>query len=206
MTKRPHGETQAHKACDSEWNETEDQSIATETDSTGSAETGVDQKSDKKGKKSDKTAHEERLNSEISEMKDRYVRLLAEYENFRKRSQKEREALYADAVAEVTKEWLPVIDNVERAICFSDPNSEDTAVKVAEGVQMIHRQITEVLAKFGVTEIDCTEGGCFDPNIHEAVMHVEDEGFGEQCVAQVFQKGYRTKDRVIRYSVVKVAN
>lgn len=206
MTKRPHGETQAHKACDSEGNETEDQSIATETDSTGSAETGVDQKSDRKGKKSDKTAHEERLNSEISEMKDRYVRLFAEYENFRKRSQKEREALYADAVAEVTKEWLPVIDNVERAMCFSDPNSEDTAVKVAEGVQMIHRQITEVLAKFGVTEIDCTEGGCFDPNIHEAVMHVEDEGFGEQCVAQVFQKGYRTKDRVIRYSVVKVAN
>ena len=161
---------------------------------------------DKKAKKSEKTAHEEQLKSENAELKDRYVRLLAEYDNYRKRTQKERDSLYSDAVAEVTREWLPVMDNVERAICFSTGDTSEAAQNVADGVKLIHRQIQEVFAKLGIEEIDCSEGGCFDPNLHEAVLHVEDSGLSEQCIAQVFQKGYRTSDRIIRHSVVKVAN
>ncbi len=202
MTKRPHGEAQENinKAS-------QDPSAEPKADSSEAANSpegsGGTAKGDKKGRKPE---HEDKTNAEISELKDRYLRLLAEYDNFRKRTQKERESLYADAVAEIAKEWLPVIDNVERAMCFQIEDSQETAQKVAEGVRMIHRQIQEVFAKFGIREIDCAEGVCFDPNLHEAVLHVEDGELGEQCIAQVFQKGYRTADRVLRYSVVKVAN
>lgn len=151
-------------------------------------------------------SQEDTLLSELADMKERYIRLLAEYENFRKRSQKEKESLYADAIADVSRQWLPVVDNIERALCFSKNISEDSAEKIAEGVELIFRQVLEVFEKIGIVEIACEEGGCFDPEVHEAVMHVEDDTFGEQCVAQVFQKGYRAGERVIRHSVVKVAN
>lgn len=148
----------------------------------------------------------DKANAEISELKDRYLRLLAEYENYRKRSQKEREALYLDAIAEVAKEWLPVIDNIERTQCFSKEISDTTAEKISEGIDLISRQVADVMGKLGIKEIDCEEGGCFDPELHEAVLHINDETLGEQCVSQVFLKGYRAGDRIIRHSVVKVAN
>jgi molecular chaperone GrpE len=198
MTKRKHGEAEDNIANASEEPKTDNNEA-----SAGPEESNAAPKGDKKARK---PGNEEQLNAEISELKDRYLRLLAEYDNFRKRTQKERESLYADAVAEIAKEWLPVIDNVERAMCFPIDDSQETAQKVAEGVKMIHRQIQEVFAKFGITEIDCAEGTCFDPNLHEAVLHIEDGELGDQCIAQVFQKGYRTADRVLRYSVVKVAN
>jgi len=144
--------------------------------------------------------------AEIQELKDRYIRLLAEYENYRKRSQKEREALYLDAIADVAKEWLPVIDNIERAQCFSKEISDTSVEKVTEGIDLISRQVQDVMGKLGIKEIACEEGGCFDPELHEAVLHINDESLGEQCVSQVFLKGYRAGDRIIRHTVVKVAN
>ncbi len=143
---------------------------------------------------------------ENQELKDRYLRLLAEYENYRKRSQKEKEALYSEALAEIAKEWLPVIDNIERAQCFSKDMSETSVEKVTEGIDLISRQVQEVMGKLGIKEVVCEEGGCFDPELHEAVLHIEDESLGDQCVSQIFLKGYRAGDKIIRHTVVKVAN
>ena len=140
--------------------------------------------------------------AELSDMKDRYMRLLAEYDNFRKRTVKERDSLYSDAVIEVAKEWLPVIDNVERAITYAADNDQ----KISEGMEKILKQAQEVLAKLGIEEILCERGTCFDPNYHAAVAHIEDDDLGEQAVSQVFLKGYRIGERVIRHSLVQTAN
>ena len=144
--------------------------------------------------------------SELAEMKDRYMRLLAEYDNFRRRTQKEKENIYSDAVAEVVKEWLPLVDDIERAVASSENMDADSVEKVAEGIRLIGKQVGNVLGKLGVEEIESTAGTEFDPNLHEAVMHIEDDSLGEQQIAQVFQKGYSCKGRVIRHSVVQVAN
>jgi molecular chaperone GrpE len=134
------------------------------------------------------------------------MRLLAEYDNFRRRTQKEKEEIYSAAVAEVVKEWLPLVDDIERAVASSENMDESSVEKVAEGIKLIGKQAGNVLGKLGVEEIEGKEGESFDPNLHEAVMHVEDEAFGEQQIAQVFQKGYTCKGKVIRHTVVKVAN
>ena len=144
--------------------------------------------------------------AELAELKDRYMRLLAEYDNFRRRTQKEKEEIYSAAVAEVVKEWLPLVDDIERAVASSENMDESSVEKVAEGIRLIGKQAGNVLGKLGVEEIEGKEGEAFDPNLHEAVMHVEDEAFGEQQIAQVFQKGYTCKGKVIRHTVVKVAN
>ncbi len=144
--------------------------------------------------------------AELAELKDRYMRLLAEYDNFRRRTQKEKEEIYSAAVAEVVKEWLPLVDDIERAVASSENMDESSVEKVAEGIKLIGKQAGNVLGKLGVEEIEGKEGEAFDPNLHEAVMHVEDEAFGEQQIAQVFQKGYTCKGKVIRHTVVKVAN
>ena len=144
--------------------------------------------------------------AELAELKDRYMRLLAEYDNFIRRTQKEKEEIYSAAVAEVVKEWLPLVDDIERAVASSENMDESSVEKVAEGIKLIGKQAGNVLGKLGVEEIEGKEGEAFDPNLHEAVMHVEDEAFGEQQIAQVFQKGYTCKGKVIRHTVVKVAN
>ncbi|MEE3351580.1 MAG: nucleotide exchange factor GrpE [Saccharofermentanaceae bacterium] len=151
-------------------------------------------------------ASEEDKDAELADLKDRYMRLLAEYDNFRKRTQKEKEEIYAASVAEVVKEWLPLVDDIERAVASSENMDETSVEKVAEGIKLIGKQAGSVLGKLGVEEISGKEGEAFDPNLHEAVMHVEDENFGEQQIAQVFQKGYTCKGKVIRHTVVKVAN
>ena len=144
--------------------------------------------------------------AELAELKDRYMRLLAEYDNYRRRTQQEKEEIYSAAVAEVVKEWLPLVDDIERAVASSENMDESSVEKVAEGIRLIGKQAGNVLGKLGVEEIEGKEGEAFDPNLHEAVMHVEDEAFGEQQIAQVFQKGYTCKGKVIRHTVVKVAN
>ena len=151
-------------------------------------------------------ASEEDKDAELADLKDRYMRLLAEYDNFRRRTQKEKEEIYAASVAEVVKEWLPLVDDIERAVASTENMDESSVEKVAEGIKLIGKQAGSVLGKLGVEEIDGKEGESFDPNLHEAVMHVEDENFGEQQIAQVFQKGYTCKGKVIRHTVVKVAN
>ena len=148
----------------------------------------------------------------IKELEDRYVRLFAEYDNFRKRTAKEKEDLYSSAVVEVTKQWLSVLDNIDRAldaartVAAEDGEVDETEDKMLQGLELIKKQAQDVLAKINVTEIECERGTAFDPNLHEAVMHTEDDSLGENEVAQVFQKGYILKDRVVRHAVVQVAN
>ncbi len=134
-----------------------------------------------------------------AEAEDKYLRLAAEYENFRKRSKAEREAIYSDAAADAIKELLPVFDNLERATQYTAPD------KVAEGVAMILKGLPDVFAKMKITVFG-KAGEQFDPNIHNAVMHIEDESFGENEIVDVFQQGYMLGDKVVRYAMVRVAN
>ena len=140
------------------------------------------------------------------ELEKRYMSLYAEYDNYRKRTQKEKDNLYADAVADVTTEFLTVLDNIERAVANARGADENSIDKVIEGIELLGRQAGDVLAKIGVEEIKTERGEKFDPNIHEAVMHVEDDDLGEQEIAMVFSKGYSYKGKVIRHVVVQVAN
>ncbi|MBR5180716.1 MAG: nucleotide exchange factor GrpE [Clostridiales bacterium] len=140
------------------------------------------------------------------ELEKRYMSLYAEYDNYRKRTQKEKENLYSDAVADVTKEFLTVLDNIDRAVENAKNADENSIDKVIEGVELLGKQAGSVLTKIGVEEIKTERGEKFDPNLHEAVMHVEDEELGEQEIAMVFTKGYMYKGKVIRHVVVQVAN
>ena len=142
---------------------------------------------------------------ELQETSQKYLRLAAEYDNFRKRTQKEKEALYADSIITVVKEWLPVLDNLDRAAHLVEQTQSPDAIKIAEGLAMVRKQACDVMDKLGVSEIDCLNAE-FDPNLHDAVMHVEDDSFGPSTVVEVLQKGYQLGESVIRYSIVKVAN
>ena len=136
----------------------------------------------------------------LAAMNDKYLRLCAEYDNFRKRSQKEKDALYDDIKANTLKAFLPVYDNLVRALVQS---TEDEAYK--KGVEMIMAQFRTTMEKLGVTEMDCL-GQKFDPAFHNAVMHVDDEEKGENEIVEVFQQGFMLGDKVIRFAMVKVAN
>lgn len=141
----------------------------------------------------------EALEKALAEEKDSHLRLAAEYENFRRRSAKEKEGIYGDAVADAVKEILPLLDNLARAAQFTE------ADKVAEGLAMLSKMSDEMLSRLGVTPFGA-KGEQFDPNIHNAVMHAEDEAFGENEITDVFQTGYRRGDKIIRFAMVKVAN
>ena len=138
--------------------------------------------------------------AEYAALNDRYLRLCAEYDNFRKRSQKEKDNLYADIKAETLKQFLPVYDNLVRAL---DQSTEDEAYR--RGVEMIMTQFNTTMEKLGVTEIESL-GQKFDPAFHNAVMHVEDAEKGENEIVEVFQKGFLMGDKVISFAMVKVAN
>ncbi|WP_454941671.1 nucleotide exchange factor GrpE [Evtepia sp.] len=142
----------------------------------------------------------EQLQQTIREKDDQYLRLLAEYDNYRKRSQKEKENAWTTARADTIKELLPVYDNLERAL-----KQETCDEAYAKGVEMTMNQLKSVLEKLGVEEIPA-QGQPFDPNFHNAVMHMEDEAFGENMVAEVFQAGFKLGEKVIRHALVKVAN
>ena len=132
--------------------------------------------------------------------KDQFLRLAAEYDNYRKRTAKEKESLWTDAKADTVQAFLPVYDNLERAL---KPDTADEAFK--KGVEMTMNQLKEVFARLGVTEIEA-QGQPFDPNLHNAVMHIEDENLGENTIAQVFQAGFMLGEKVIRFAMVQVAN
>ena len=138
-------------------------------------------------------------NAKADETNEKYLRMLAEYDNFRKRSAKEREGVYADAYADALTAILPVIDNLERAAGCDD------AEGLKKGLELTLKGFVETLDKMGVHEIEAI-GKPFDPNLHNAVMHVEDEAYGENEIVEVLMKGYQKGDKVIRYSMVKVAN
>ena len=131
---------------------------------------------------------------------NKFLRLAAEYDNYRKRTAKEKESIWADAKASVVASFLPVYDNLERAL---KQDTADEAYK--KGVEMTMTQLKDVLSKLGVTEIDAA-GQPFDPKLHNAVMHVEDENLRENTVAEVFQAGFQLGEKVIRFAMVKVAN
>ena len=136
----------------------------------------------------------------LAALNDKYLRICAEYDNFRKRSQKEKEALYKDVKADTLKSFLPVYDNLLRAL--AQP-TEDAAY--AKGVEMIMAQFNTTMEKLGVEKIESL-GQSFDPAFHNAVMHVDDETKGENEIVEVFQEGFKMGDKVIRFAMVKVAN
>ncbi len=155
--------------------------------------------SPKKDKKKDLAAELEALRAELKEKDDKYLRMAAEYDNFRRRSREEKDAIYESAVADTVAELLPIIDNLERASAYDDGE------KVKEGVVMTAKSVSAVFEKLGVEGFGAP-GDSFDPNIHNAVLHVEDESFGEGEITEVFQKGYKKGKRIIRFAMVKSAN
>lgn len=147
---------------------------------------------------------EEVLEEKLKEQTDKYMRLYAEFDNFQKRSQREKDMRYGDAIIDAITAILPIGDNLERAL-QSEVESEE-AKKFKEGVEMVMKQFNDTLTKLGVSEIKA-EGEQFDPNLHNAVMHIEDETIDDNTVVEELMKGYIYKDnRVVRHSMVKVAN
>ena len=145
----------------------------------------------------------EKKAEQISELTDRNMRLMAEFDNYRKRTEKEKAAMYGMGAKDVVEKILPVIDNFERG--FSLVAEEDMEDPFTQGMEKIYKQFITVLEGLGVTPIEAV-GKEFDPNYHNAVMHVDDENYGENIVVEEFQKGYLYKDSVVRHSMVKVAN
>ena len=166
-------------------------------------ETPAPEAENKKEKKNKKTRELEAkigdLEAALADKEDKYLRVCAEYDNFRRRSQKERESVYSDAYSDAINALLPVLDNLGRAVGCEDPKA------LADGLALILKSFDEGLAKLGIEEIKAV-GETFDPERHYAVLHVDDENYGENEVVEVLQKGYIRGDKVIRYAVVKVAN
>jgi len=141
---------------------------------------------------------------EVEEYKSLCQRIAADFDNYKKRIAKDKENMYYEVVADVVSKLLPIVDNFERAI-DSAKNSKDTNDELLKGLEMIKKQIDDIFSKLGVEPIEALNKE-FDPYLHNAIMHVEDERYGKNIVIEEFQKGYKIKDRVIRYSLVKVAN
>ncbi len=139
------------------------------------------------------------LKAQLKEYDDKYLRMAAEYDNFRRRSKEEKDAIYEIATADTVKELLPIIDNLDRAAGFTD------GMQVLEGLKLTAKSTSSVFEKLGVEEFGKV-GETFDPNIHNAVLHVDDEAFGEGEIVEVYQKGYRKGKHIIRFAMVKTAN
>ena len=171
-----------------------------------SADTVAEPKVEKEDKKAKKAAKEAELLAEIEELKaklaeadDKYLRMAAEYDNFRRRSREEKDAIYENALSDTVSELLPIIDNLERAALYDDGE------KVKEGLVMTVKSVDGVFEKIGVERFGAI-GDTFDPNIHNAILHVDDDSLGEGEIAEVFQKGYKKGKRIIRFAMVKSAN
>ena len=190
--------------------EKDKQETAPETEAEPAAEekpeTPAEEKTDKKAdKKEDERvsaleAEKEALEKEKAALNDKYLRICAEYDNFRRRSQKEKDNLYSEIRANAVQQFLPVYDNLERAL---KQGTEDEAYR--KGVEMIMTQFCATLEKLGVKKIESL-GKTFDPAFHNAVMHVDDEEQGENVIVEVFQEGFTIGEKVIRFAMVKVAN
>ena len=175
--------------------------VKEETKAAPEAEQKPDQKADKKAeKKSEKAPSKKSLEEELAAERDKYLRLLAEYDNFRRRSAKERENIYTDVRCETLKKFLPVYDSLSRALAQTP---EDDACR--KGLEMIMTQYEKSLEQLGVVMIEAV-GQPFDANLHNAVMHIEDENYGENVIVEEFEKGFKIGDKILRYSMVKVAN
>ncbi|SFC99000.1 nucleotide exchange factor GrpE [Ruminococcus albus] len=181
--------------------ELEEEAVNTEETAEDTAEdTEKEENNDTAPEEENTQSEEEKLKAELADTKDKYLRLMAEYDNFRKRSAKERLDISASVKADTVADILPVMDNFERAL---GTETQDEAYKA--GIEMIFKQFSDAMTKLGIEAIDPV-GEVFDPNIANAVNQIEDPELGENVVAQVFQKGYRIGDKVIRYAMVVVAN
>ena len=182
--------------------DTEDSAEQTEASEAEADEGEEDPKAEKKkffGKKNKKDKKDEK----IDELTDRLTRQMAEFDNFRKRTEKEKSQMYEIGAKDIIEKILPVVDNFERGL--ASMSEEDKATPFAEGMEKIYKQLMTTLESIGVKAIEAV-GKEFNPDFHNAVMHVEDEEFGENIVAEEFQKGYTYRDSVVRHSMVKVAN
>ncbi len=166
-------------------------------------ETKADAEPDKKGFFGKKKEKKDKKDEQIAELTDKVKRQLAEFENFRNRTEKEKSQMYMVGARDVIEKLLPVVDNFERGLKSIPEDQKDGPV--ASGMEMIYKQLITVLTDLGVTPIEAV-GQEFDPNLHNAVMHAEDEELGENTVSEEFQKGYKYKDAVLRHSMVKVVN
>ena len=181
-----------------------------EVEETAQADPAPEAEAEKKGKKKrekgitftrEQVEQMELAVKQLDTVKDQFVRLTAEYDNYRKRTTKEKDNIYQDAKADTIKAFLAVYDNLERAALSE--GGEDSPHK--KGLEMIFAQYKDILKSLGVEEIEA-KGAVFDPEMHNAVMHIDDENLGENVVAQVFQAGFKMGDKVIRHSIVQVAN
>ncbi len=178
--------------------------IATEEEAGSCAETP--EKTDKPGKgffKNSKSKELAAKDEKIEELTDRLMRNMAEFDNYRKRSEKEKTMMYDMGIKSFIEKMLPIIDNFERGLGAITEKEKEGAF--AQGIELIYRQLMTALEEMGVKPIDAV-GKEFDPNLHNAVMHGEDDSQGENIVTDEFQKGYMYKDMVVRYSMVKVVN
>ena len=185
----------------------EAEAVSEEAAAPETAESQEAPKADKKSRREEKKAARKKdeeklaaLENENAVLNDKYLRICAEYDNFRRRSQKEKDGLYGDIKADTVQKFLPVYDNLERAL---RQGTEDEAYR--KGVEMIMTQFNATLEKLGVKKIESL-GKTFDPKLHNAVMHVDDESQGENTIVEVFQEGFTVNDKVIRFAMVKVAN
>ena len=181
----------------------EDTAEAEATETAETEETKADAEPDKKGFFGKKKEKKDKKDEQIAELTDKVKRQLAEFENFRNRTEKEKSQMYMVGARDVIEKLLPVVDNFERGLKSIPEDQKDGPV--ASGMEMIYKQLITVLTDLGVTPIEAV-GQEFDPNFHNAGMHAEDEELGENTVSEEFQKGYKYKDAVLRHSMVKVVN
>ena len=172
-------------------------------DKESSKENGASEKKEEKTSKLKKLKKKDKKDEQIEELKDRLVRSMAEFDNFRKRTEKEKSQMFEIGAKSIVEKILPVVDNFERALDAASDEEKETPF--VQGVDKIYKHMIASLEEVGVKAIDA-QGKEFDPNLHNAVMHVEDEELGENVVAEELQKGYMYKESVVRHSMVKVAN
>lgn len=178
----------------------EEASTEADTDSTESGES-----KEKAGKSifKNKKEKKDKKDQQIEELSDRLMRTMAEFDNFRKRSEKEKAQMFEIGAKDIIEKILPVMDNFERGLGTISEEEKEGAF--AQGIEKIYKQLLTTLEEAGVKPIEAV-GQEFDPNLHNAVMHTEDESFGENIVAEEFQKGYMYRDSVVRHSMVRVVN
>ena len=181
--------------------EAEVEEASEETEKVQEEEAKEEKKAFKKKQKADKK--QDVMKEKIEELEDKVRRQMAEFDNFRKRTEKEKSTMYEMGAKDIIERMLPVVDNFERGLASIPEGEKNTAF--AEGMEKIYKQFQKVLEDAGVKAIEAA-GQPFDPNFHNAVMHVEDESLGENIVAEELQKGYMYRDSVVRHSMVKVAN
>ena len=178
----------------------EEQKTAIPEEEMAEAAEAAAQEKPKKEKRPKKNAELEKLQTDYSDLNDRYMRMAAEYDNFRKRSAREREQVWGDATAKAVAEFLTVADNFDRALAVECADAE-----FKKGMEMTHRSLQDALKKLGIEPFG-EVGEEFDPALHNAVMHIDDDSLGTQVIAMVLQRGYKIGDKVLRYAMVQVAN